>query len=66
MSLTENLKPCDESGKKRTVREPAMRAVAARAHNATDARDLLEHLGLIEPRTPKARWRRANKPRAAS
>ena len=47
------------------LRMPAMRAVAARAHGAADARDLLEHLGLIDPRAPKAKWRRANKPKAA-
>jgi hypothetical protein len=48
------------------LRMPAMRAVAARAHGAEDARDLLERLGLIDPRTPKAKWRRANTPKAAS
>ena len=47
------------------LRMPAMRAVAARANGAKDARDLLEHLGLIDPRTPKAQWRRAHKPKAA-
>lgn len=37
-------------------REPAMRAVAARARDAADARLLLEACGLIEKRanTPKA------------
>jgi len=48
------------------LRMPAMRAVAARAHGAEDARDLLKHLGLIDPRTPKAQWRRAYKPKAES
>lgn len=48
------------------IREPAMRTVAARAANAADARDLLEHLGLIDPPTPSPTWRRANKPKAAS
>lgn len=46
------------------LREPAMRAVAARAHDAADARDLLEHLGLLGPLTPKAQWKRANAPKA--
>lgn len=58
MSLTENLKP--------GIREPAMRAVASRARDAKDARDLLEHLGLIDPLTPKAQWKRANTPKAST
>lgn len=45
---------------------PAMRAVASRARDAEDARDLLEHLGLLDPLTPKAQWKRANTPKAAS
>lgn len=48
------------------LRAPAMRAVASRARDAADARDLLEHLGLIDPCTPTPTWRRANKPKAAS
>lgn len=48
------------------LREPAMRAVASRAHDAADARDLLEHLGLLDPLMPKAQWKRANTPKAAS
>lgn len=56
MSLTENLKP--------GIHKPAMRAVASRARDAADARDLLEHLGLIDPRIPKAQWKRANAPKA--
>lgn len=48
------------------IRKPAIRAVAARARDAADARDLLEHLGLIDPLTPKAQWKRANTPKAAS
>lgn len=48
------------------VREPAMRAVASRARDAMDARDLLEHLGPIDPLTPKAQWKRANTPKAES
>jgi hypothetical protein len=47
------------------LRKPAMQAVAGRAVDAADARSLLEHLGLIDPCTPKAQWRRANKPKAA-
>lgn len=48
------------------ARRPAMRAVASRARDAEDARDLLEHLGLIDPLTPKAQWKRANTPKAES
>jgi len=59
VNLIENVKPGGAD-------EKAMRAVAARAHGAADARDLLEHLGLIDPRTPKAQWRRANTPKAES
>lgn len=47
-------------------RRPAMRTVASRARGAEDARDLLEHLGLIDPLTPKAQWKRANTPKAES
>lgn len=38
-------------------REPAMRAIAARAHNAADARLLMEACGLIEP--ANGGWKRA-------
>lgn len=48
------------------LREPAMRAVASRARDAADARDLMEHLGLLDPLTPKAQWKRANTPKAGS
>lgn len=48
------------------IRKPAIRAVAARAHDAADARDLLEHLGLINPLTPTPTWKRANTPKATS
>jgi hypothetical protein len=44
----------------------AMRTVAGRAADATDARDLLERLGLIDPHTPSPTWRRNNTPKAAS
>lgn len=47
------------------LRAPAMRAVASRARDAMDARDLLEHLGLLDPLAPKAQWKRANTPKAA-
>jgi hypothetical protein len=44
----------------------ARRAVASRAIDADDARLLMEHLGLIDPRTPSPAWRRNNTPKAAS
>lgn len=44
----------------------AMRSLASRARDAADARNLMEHLGLIDPRIPKATWKRANKPKGAA
>lgn len=48
------------------MREPEMRAVASRARDAEDARDLLEPLGLVDPLMPTPTWKRPNTPKAAS